>query len=119
MNRRIFEVALAAPAERDFIEIVVWSAAQFGTAAADRYETLIGQALIDVGEDPFRAGARQRPELPEGVYAFHLTSSRERVVGERVKTPRHFLLYRVVSARVEILRILHDSRDLVQHLPEA
>ncbi len=96
-----------------------WSAEQFGAAAADRYETLIGRALTDVGEDPFRPGARQCPQLPDGVYTYHLETSRDRVSGDRVKAPRHFLLYRVVSLRVEVLRILHDSRDLAKHLPKA
>ncbi len=119
MKRPVYEVILAGPADRDFIEIMDWSAELFRAAAADRYETLIGRALTDVGEDPFRPGARQRPELPKGIYTYHLASSRERVSGDRVKAPRHFLLYRVISFRVEMLRILHDSRDLAQHLPEA
>ncbi len=91
----------------------------FGADAADRYESLIGQALTDIGEDPFRPGAASRPELPEGVYAYHLASSRERVTGGRVHTPRHFVLYRIVSFRIEVLRLLHDSRDLARHVPEA
>ena len=96
-----------------------WSAERFGAAAADRYETLIRQALTDVSENPFRPGARQWPELPPGTYTYHLASSRDRVPGDRVKAPRHFLLYRILSFRVEVLRILHDSRDLERHLPEA
>jgi toxin ParE1/3/4 len=94
-----------------------WSAGRFGAAAADRYETLIGQALTDLGEDPLRAGVRQRAELPADIYIYHLAASRERVAGDRVGTPRHMLLYRVSAARVEVLRILHDSRDLARHLP--
>jgi toxin ParE1/3/4 len=112
VKQPVYEVQLAAPASRDFTEIMNWTTEQFGIAAADRYEALIGQALIDVGESPLRLGAKQRPELPEGVSTYHLSSSRDRVPGDRVKAPRHFLLYRVTSIRVEILRILHDSRDL-------
>lgn len=97
MKGALYEVILAAPADRDFIEIMAWSVEQFGAAAADRYETLIGRALTDVGEDPFRPGARLRPELPEGIYIYHLASSRDRVSGDRVKAPRHFLLYRIIS----------------------
>jgi len=118
VKRPAYEIVLAAPADRDFIEIMEWSAVQFGAAAADRYETLIGRALIDVSEDPFRPGTRRPPELPKGVHTYHLASSRDHVSDDRVNAPRHFLLYRVVSSRVEVLRILHDSRDLVRHLPE-
>jgi toxin ParE1/3/4 len=112
VKQPVYGVQLAAPASRDFIEIMDWTIDQFGLAAADRYEVLIGQALMDVGESPLRPGAKQRPELPAGVYTYHLSSSRDRVTGDRVNAPRHFLLYRVVSLRVEVLRILHDSRDL-------
>ena len=117
MKRPAFEVILAATADRDFIEVMDWSVERFGAAAADRYETLIRQAITDVGEDPFRPGARQRPELPHGIYTYHLASSCDRVRGDRVKAPRHLVLYRVLSYRVEVLRILHDSRDLDRHLP--
>ena len=45
-------------------------------------------------------------------------SSRDRVAaGSQVKAPRRFLLYRVISVSVEVLRILPDSRDLAQHVP--
>jgi len=80
---------------------------------------LISQELIDLGDDPFRPGAKQRPELPEDIYVCHLACSRERIAGDRVKAPRHFLMYRIAGVRVEMLRILHDSRDLAQHLLEA
>ena len=55
--------------------------------------------------------------MPQGIYTYHLASSREHVrAAGGVKTPRHFLLYRAAAARVEVLRILHDSCDLAQHL---
>ena len=119
MKRQPFAVSLATSADRDFLDIMDWSADKFGAAAADRYETLIGQALTDLGDDPFRAGAPERPDLLKGVYASHLASSRDRAAGERVKSPRHIVLYRIHPLHVEVLRILHDSRDLAQHLPPA
>jgi toxin ParE1/3/4 len=119
VKRPAYELSFTAPADSDFIKIMDWSAHQFGAAAADRYEALIGQAVNDLREDPFRAGARHRPELPEDVYIYHLASCRERMTAaDRVKAPRHFLLYRVASVRIEVLRILHDSRDLARHLPQ-
>ena len=109
---------LSPQAEADLDECLEWSEEQFGHGAARRYAELVIQALRDLGSDPARPGAKQRPELPQGVYTYHLSSSRERVIaGHRVKTPRHFLLYRVAAGRAEVLRILHDSRDLGLHLP--
>lgn len=110
---------LSLQAETDLDEILEWSEEQFGHGAALRYAELVIQALRDVGANPSRPGAKQQPELPQGVYIYHLASSRERVaIADRVKTPRHFLIYRVAASCVEVLRILHDSRDLAQHLPE-
>ena len=57
--------------------------------------------------------------LADGVKTYHLRFSRNRVKGERVKRPRHFLLYRVTGNLVEVARVLHDSRDLERHIPDA
>lgn len=117
MSRFTFVVSLSSTADRDFLDIMDWSAEHFGTDTANRYEALIGQALIDLSDDPFRPGVKQRPELPQEIFIYHLAGSRDRVAGDRVKAPRHFLLYRIKPGRVEVLRILHDSRDLAQHVP--
>jgi toxin ParE1/3/4 len=107
---------LSPEAEADFTDILDWSEATFGQGAALRYAELIIQALRDLQADPARPGAKQRPELPQGVFVYHLAGSRARVAGDRVKTPRHFVLYRVLAGRVEVLRLLHDSRDLARHV---
>ncbi len=102
---------------RDIQEIVAWSEEQFGALAADRYGLLIRQALRDVLEEPTRPGAKARPDLAPHAYTYHLMFSRERVAGERVKAPRHFVLYRHIEEKVEFARLLHDSRDLARHVP--
>ncbi|MGC9199071.1 MAG: type II toxin-antitoxin system RelE/ParE family toxin [Acidobacteriaceae bacterium] len=119
MSRLPFVVWLASTADRDFLDILDWSAEHFGADAANRYEALIGEALIDLGDDPFRSGAKQHPELPQEMFLYPLAGSRGRAAGDRVKAPRHFLLYRIETGRVEVLRILQDSRDLAQHAPSA
>jgi len=101
----------------DIQEIVAWSEEQFGALAADRYGLLIRQALRDVLEKPTRSGAKARPDLAPHAYVYHLMFSRERVAGERVKAPRHFVLYRHIDEKVEFARLLHDSRDLARHVP--
>jgi toxin ParE1/3/4 len=58
--------------------------------------------------------------MVEGARTYHLEYSRGGVKGERVKTPRHFLLYRHLNERViEVGRVLHDARDLARNLPKA
>ena len=104
---------------RDIQETALWSEDQFGATAADRYGLLIRQALRDVLEDPTRPGAKTRPDLMPHAYVYHLMFSRDRGLGERVKAPRHFVLYRHVDEKIEFARLLHDSRDLARHVPAA
>lgn len=52
-------------------------------------------------EEPTRPGAKARPDLAPHAYVYHLMFSRERVAGERVKAPRHFVLYRYMDDKVE------------------
>ena len=104
---------------RDIQETALWSEDQFGAAAADRYAVLIQQALRDVLEDPTRPGAKARSDLAAHAYVYHLMFSRDRVAGERVKAPRHFVVYRHRGRKVEFARLLHDSRDLARHVSAA
>ena len=59
-------VTITVPAERDLKDIFLRSETEFGSVAADRYEVLIAQALTDIGENPYRPGARQRDDLLAG-----------------------------------------------------
>ncbi len=94
-----------------------WSREHFGEDAAGRYEALLLQAFRDLLADPTRLGARQRDELGPGTWVYHLASSREAVMGPRVGQPRHIIVYRIQLDVLQVLRVLHDSRDLVRHVP--
>jgi toxin ParE1/3/4 len=113
-------VRLTRPAQQDLFGVMEWTLQQFGERAALRYDALIKQALKDIGADPERPGSKERPEImSEGARTYHLSLSRTRVSGSRVKEPRHFLLYRRrEDGVIEVARILHDGRDLARHLPE-
>ena len=97
-----------------------WSLREFGEDAALRYGALLTQAFSDIGADPERPGSLQRPELAKGVFVYHLRFSRDRARSDLgvVHHPRHFLVYCRRGHVVEILRVLHDARDLQRHLPE-
>ena len=61
----------------------------------------------------------RRIEFSGHTRTYHLSMSRTRVTGARVKEPRHFLLYRRrQDGAVQVVRILHDSQDQDRHLPE-
>lgn len=116
--------SLSPAASRDIRDIRRWTETKFGKAAAERYETLLIQALSDIGADPERPGSQQRPDIMiREARIYHLVFSRDRVRGgsaSKVKAPRHFLLYRFrKDGTVEVARILHDLRELSRHLPRA
>jgi toxin ParE1/3/4 len=76
--------------------------------------------LLDVEADHERPGSKERPEIMvAGARTYHISLSRPRLSGTRVKEPRHFLLYRRrENGVVEVARVLHDARDLARRLPE-
>jgi len=112
---------ISPTAERDIESILAWTHEQFGLQGRLRYEALVVRAMLDVADDPQRAGSHTRPEIAAAARTYHLRRSRDRVdaaIG-RVHRPRHFLLYRSRDdGRVEIGRVLHEHMDLEQHLPE-
>lgn len=63
-------------------------------------------------------GSADRSDLTAGGRTYHLSLSRSRVAGVRVKEPRHFLVYRRDQDLVEVIRVLHDVRDFSEQLSE-
>jgi toxin ParE1/3/4 len=107
-------IVLARCARRDIFEVLTWSREQFGEQAAKRYDRLLKQSIRDIAQDPGRPTSRARPELGPDVRAYHLSNSRGRWRSEFgvTKRPRHFLIYRCrKDGALELLRVLHDSRD--------
>lgn len=81
----------SGPARRDIAAILKRSFQEFGLYASLRYRALIRQALLDIEADSQRPGSRERPDIMAGgVRTYHISLSRARVSGERVKEPRHF-----------------------------
>ena len=117
----MLRVVLAPAAEDDIVKILSWSHEHFGEQARLRYEALLTQAIVDIAEDPDRAGSMSREELAASARTYHLWHSRlrtEKPIGVVAK-PRHFLLFRLnTEGEIEIGRVLHDSMDLVSNLPD-
>ncbi len=104
-----------AAADSDLQSILEWTLNMFGSRAVERYNHLIGQALLDLAEDPGRSGAQH---AADALYIYHLRHSRTRGRNPHVHHPRHFILFQITTTHLEILRYLHDSMDLEQHFPE-
>jgi plasmid stabilization system protein ParE len=79
-GRSSYKIVLAIAARRDIINILKRSKSEFGIDAAERYESLILQALRDIEIDPERPGSKERPELGKSARTYHLQFSRERAI---------------------------------------
>ncbi len=97
-----------------------WTLEEFGARAALRCDALIKRALKDISANPELPGWGECPELlVPSARTYHLRFSRNRLSGLRVKCPRHFILYRRrADGGIDVGRIVHDRRDLHNHLSE-
>ena len=109
---------LTHAAQSDVVSILAWSEEQFGAEARDRYRALIATAIRDAAARADDVGRVPRPELGEGVFAWHLSQSRTRSPGGVVRRPRHFLICRRDGDVLVIGRILHDAMDLRRHVDQ-
>ena len=112
---------VAPAAQLDMEEVLEWTQNQWGEKARLRYEALLFRAILDVAMNPTLPGSSDRSEIAREARTYHTGNSRNRVAKKigRVNKPRHLLLYRIrADGLVEIGRVLHESMDLVRHLPD-
>jgi toxin ParE1/3/4 len=113
-ERPAWKVRLTASAERDFSDIVAWTAGKFGADQARRYAGTLVEALEALTEGPSLPGIRKRDEIRQGLMSLHIAR------GDR--KGRHFLIFRANGdtddSTIEVLRILHDAMDIEGNLPE-
>jgi len=108
---------LSRLAKQDIAAIANWTIRVFGWDASLRYKALIFQAMNDVAADPNRIGSRDLPGTKR-LRTCHLELSRTKVHGDRVKEPRHLIVYRQNrEGAVEIARVIHDARNIIPLLP--
>jgi toxin ParE1/3/4 len=101
-------VTLTAAAEADYDEILAWTAESFGEAQAIIYSQVLDVAILALAAGPHTTGVKTRDNISPGLFSLHVARHGAR--------GRHLLLFRVKKDRpteIEVLRILHDSMDLV------
>jgi toxin ParE1/3/4 len=100
-------------AKSDLAKILRWTAEQFGNGQAQVYLETVTLALEDLCAGPDIVGSKVRSDIAPHMFTLH--------VGRKGRKGRHFLMFRVrrLDSRnvIEVVRILHDSMDLVRHLP--
>lgn len=105
-----WEIRQSKAAQRDRADIVRWTIQHFGIQQAKIYAETIALALAALRDGPNIIGARQREDLGPGIRSLH--------VARDGRKGRHFILFRVGDENViEVLRLLHDSMELADHLP--
>lgn len=92
------------------MSVLRWTAETFGRRQATTYRATLLSALQALEGGPTILGAKSREDIGEGVRTLH--------VARGGRKGRHFILFRQSAPdTLDILRILHDSMDLAQHLP--
>lgn len=105
------------PAARaDIRDLLKTSSRVFGPRARRDYKALIDRAVALLCEDAKRPGVQHREDLLGAPSLFHLRHARTR--GHAPKQPRHFIVFTFDDASLTILRVLHDSMDVEQHMGE-
>lgn len=106
-------LVIAPSALREIRDTLQRSRNKFGSRAARAYEALIRRAYKLLCADPQRGGVQRREELPRAPYTFHIRHARTR--GAPPKQPRHIIVFTYDDATLTILRVLHDSMDVLAH----
>ncbi|MDO8774037.1 MAG: type II toxin-antitoxin system RelE/ParE family toxin [Burkholderiaceae bacterium] len=117
-----YKLFLSGPALADIENILEWTTGAFGAAGRQRYAALIQTALLDLAADPKRLGTRPRDDIGTAICTYHLAASRKRTTAStQVAKPRHLIIFRMTNKsdvnEIQVLRLLHDSMDFVQHVP--
>ncbi|MBI4753873.1 MAG: type II toxin-antitoxin system RelE/ParE family toxin [Betaproteobacteria bacterium] len=108
-------IRLSAAAERDYREILRWTAETFGRRQANTYARTLSNALRDLALGPSIRGARPREDVGAGIHTLH--------VAREGRKGRHLVVFRANASSgeqvIDVLRLLHDCMDLPRHLPAA
>lgn len=111
MKKAQWSVVLAPNATTDFAQILRWTQHHFGPRQARTYRMTLREAITALCSGPDIIGARQRDDLGPGIHTLH--------VARNGRKGRHFIVFRISGgATIDVLRLLHDSMDLGDHLAE-
>ena len=107
----VWAVRLAEKAEHDLLDALVWTTDQFGALQADDYLETLTLALEALTDGPNIVGSKVRDDIGLGIRTLH--------VARLGRKGRHLVVFRFADGQViDVIRLLHDSMDLAQHLPD-
>jgi toxin ParE1/3/4 len=109
MSVRGIRIVLSQLAENDLANIAAWTAENFGQRQAAVYIDALLDTIDELSaNEPPRSKARD--EIAIGLRTLHMA--------KRGRTGRHFLVYKRTDDLLIIVRILHDSMEVSNHLPD-
>jgi len=73
-----WRLRLGALAERDIVQIFLWTRERFGVAQARRYRGLILAAVRALAEGPDRLGTRSLPDIHPDLKVLHMARAGQR-----------------------------------------
>ena len=107
----VWAVRLAAKAEHDLLDALVWTTDQFGALQADDYLETLTLALEALTDGPTIVGSKVRDDIGLGIRTLH--------VARLGRKGRHLVVFRFADGQaIDVIRLLHDSMDLAKHLPD-
>ncbi|MFT4255358.1 MAG: type II toxin-antitoxin system RelE/ParE family toxin [Pseudoxanthomonas sp.] len=107
----VWQAEWSDDANQDFLGIIQWTNQRFGSQQAEIYADALAAAVDALADDPRQLGVRRIEVDGREFFRFH--------VAHHGRKGRHFMVFRVRDEPeriLEIVRILHDSMDLVRHL---
>lgn len=108
----VWRVRLAEQAEQDLLGITRWTIENFGARQAEVYAQTLSLAIEALLDGPDVPGAHVREDIGPDMRTLH--------VARQGRKGRHFVVFRSAAEQtIDVLRLLHDSMDLAQHLPSA
>jgi toxin ParE1/3/4 len=104
------EVRVTCLARQDMAAILAWTRKHFGTRQQAVYARTLALAVRALADEPELADARSGEYIAPGIRLLHVARGRRK--------GRHIVVFRVDegSGGVDVLRVLHDSMDLVNHI---
>lgn len=83
-------------ADQDLLQIYLFTYQTWGEEQSIRYTNALKQRMQKLANTP--ALGKRRDEIRPGYYSYH--------------QGRHYIFYRVVDDGIQIIRILHDQRQI-------
>jgi toxin ParE1/3/4 len=97
------KINITPQARSDLKNILKYTQKTWGSEQRVKYKNILYETLNKIAANP--GLGKPREELIPGYYSYHIGSQ-----------GRHYIFYRVENDTIEVVRILHDSMDIGQHL---